>query len=204
MLSIWEKIGEGKVSIHTLVASIEAESGILYDLESGEIRNLKRKEEEMGNVSMIDGHIDEPRMTDDEIIKALKCCIESLISSCRNCPYVEENRCKTAMMKDALDLINRQQAEVEKLTVNMNAFGLGMKIEAEKAEKAQAEIEKLKAESQMADGYVDALVERTKSEAIKEFDEQYKKIKTNRLICSYCYFKDGVDNLLKEMVGDAE
>ena len=44
MLSIWEKIGEGKVNIHTLVASIEAESGILYDIESGEIRNLKRKE----------------------------------------------------------------------------------------------------------------------------------------------------------------
>lgn len=45
MLSIWEKIGEGKVSINTIVASIEAESGILYDLESGEIRNLKRKED---------------------------------------------------------------------------------------------------------------------------------------------------------------
>jgi hypothetical protein len=41
MLSIWEKIGEGKVSIKTIVASIETESGILYDLESGEIRNLK-------------------------------------------------------------------------------------------------------------------------------------------------------------------
>ena len=45
MLSIWEKIGEGKVNIHTLVASIETESGILYDIESGEIRNLKRKED---------------------------------------------------------------------------------------------------------------------------------------------------------------
>lgn len=44
MLTIWDKIGEGKVSINTIVASIEAESGILYDLESGEIRNLKRKE----------------------------------------------------------------------------------------------------------------------------------------------------------------
>ena len=41
MLTIWEKIGKGEVDIHTIVASIEAESSILYDLESGEIRNLK-------------------------------------------------------------------------------------------------------------------------------------------------------------------
>jgi hypothetical protein len=43
MLSTWDKIGEGKVSINTIVASVEAESGILYDLENGEIRNLKGK-----------------------------------------------------------------------------------------------------------------------------------------------------------------
>ena len=41
MLTIWEKIGNGEVDIHTIVASIETESGILYNLESGEIRNLK-------------------------------------------------------------------------------------------------------------------------------------------------------------------
>lgn len=41
MLTIWEKIGKGEVDIHTIVASIEAESSILYDIESGEIRNLK-------------------------------------------------------------------------------------------------------------------------------------------------------------------
>ena len=41
MLTIWEKIGKGEVDIHTIVSSVEAESGILYDIESGEIRNLK-------------------------------------------------------------------------------------------------------------------------------------------------------------------
>lgn len=41
MLSIWDKIGDGKVSIDTIVASVEAETGIRYDLENGEIRNMK-------------------------------------------------------------------------------------------------------------------------------------------------------------------
>lgn len=43
MLSIWDKIGDGKVSIDTIVESIEMESGIRYDLENGEIRNMKGK-----------------------------------------------------------------------------------------------------------------------------------------------------------------
>lgn len=43
MLRIWEMIGDRKVSIDTIVASIEAESGIRYDLKTGEIRNLKSK-----------------------------------------------------------------------------------------------------------------------------------------------------------------
>lgn len=51
--------------------------------------------------------------------------------------------------------------------------------------------------------WVDALL-KDKSEAIKEFAERYEKIKTDRLICSFCCFKDGVDDLVKEIVGDAE
>lgn len=42
----------------------------------------------------------------------------------------------------------------------------------EKIDCQKAEIERLKAELQMADGYADALIERTKSEAIKEFAEE--------------------------------
>ena len=43
MLSIWDKIGDGTVSIETIVASVEAETGIRYDLANGEIRNMKGK-----------------------------------------------------------------------------------------------------------------------------------------------------------------
>ena len=114
-------------------------------------------------------------MTDNEIIKALECCIwSSTALACFKCPMAKNKECNGSntnvnklVVENALDLINRQRgelrkkqvkihkllkelnqiqdyydiqkAEIEKLTVNMNAFGLGMKIEAEKAERAQAE-----------------------------------------------------------------
>ena len=84
-------------------------------------------------------------MTDNDIIKALECCASE---GCKNCPY--DSKCgisESNMPKDALDLINRQKVQIERL----------------------------KAESNMADGYEDALVERTKSEAYKEFAEKLKE-----------------------------
>lgn len=42
MLKIWENVGDGKVSIQTIINSIETESGIRYDIESGNIFNLRR------------------------------------------------------------------------------------------------------------------------------------------------------------------
>ena len=61
-------------------------------------------------------------------------------SECDECPYDEQTACVEYVKEGTLDLINRQKAEIERL----------------------------KAESDMADGYADALVERTKTEAIKE------------------------------------
>ena len=50
-------------------------------------------------------------MTDKEIIKALCCCLNA---ECNECPY-EIKGCNVKMCKDALDLINRQQAEIGNL-----------------------------------------------------------------------------------------
>ena len=56
-------------------------------------------------------------MTDNEIIKALECC--STESVCDNCPYgggcINQNNNTHFMAKDALALINRQKAEIERL-----------------------------------------------------------------------------------------
>ena len=53
-------------------------------------------------------------MTDNEIIKALERC--STNYNCGDCPYYfDAENCPDPLMNDALDLINRQKAEIERL-----------------------------------------------------------------------------------------
>lgn len=54
------------------------------------------------------------KLTDNEIIKALECCVKET-HTCLECPYTEFGQCEFLVMKDALDLINRLQAENERL-----------------------------------------------------------------------------------------
>lgn len=55
-------------------------------------------------------------MTDNDIIKALKCCLGER-ESCRECPAYNygSKECVDEMLLTALDLINRQKAENERL-----------------------------------------------------------------------------------------
>ena len=51
-------------------------------------------------------------MTDKEIIKALECCTEG--EDCKHCPLIKElPYCSDDIMADALDLIQRQQIEID-------------------------------------------------------------------------------------------
>ena len=43
VLKLWEDIGAGKVSIQTIADSVEVETGIKYDFETGNAYNLKAK-----------------------------------------------------------------------------------------------------------------------------------------------------------------
>jgi len=88
-------------------------------------------------------------MTDNEIIKALECHIKR---QCWNdCPNATEERqllsrpCSQMLAEDALDLINRKDAEIEKLNVEL--VGLRGACESYKMhyDNAQAEIERLQA-----------------------------------------------------------
>lgn len=56
----------------------------------------------------------EKQMTDKEIIKALEFC--GLLDDeclCKICPYFDVDYCGKALVKDTLDLINRQQEMLE-------------------------------------------------------------------------------------------
>ena len=67
-------------------------------------------------------------MTDKEIIQALEICTEGIYICDKDCPYYDvksdtrTSYCKFELLGDALDLINRQQAENEKMKVRIDAF----------------------------------------------------------------------------------
>ena len=71
-------------------------------------------------------------MTDNDIIKALKCCGNQMFSC-------SDRQCKAKTIGNAIDLINRQKAEIERLTIDMNAARLGMIAEHERLKTAKAE-----------------------------------------------------------------
>lgn len=63
-------------------------------------------------------------MTDNEILKALECHSETSYNqnACERCPILNHCDCGGKMAQNALDLINRQQAEIEKVKPIHNSF----------------------------------------------------------------------------------
>lgn len=54
-------------------------------------------------------------MTDNEIMEALEHCSKCIYGNCPECPMYEVDGCDSELMKRALDLVKRQQAEIDKL-----------------------------------------------------------------------------------------
>ena len=129
-------------------------------------------------------------MTDNEIIKALECCStgETYADCEKNgcplylgitmgCKYIDK---ENQLYSDALDLINRQKAEIEKLkgsTIVSNIM----------------ESQRIKREA--------------KAEAYKEFAEGLKSsiyINTDLLVYQCEEVESVIDDVAEEMVGDTE
>lgn len=57
------------------------------------------------------------KFTDEEIIKALECCTKAVsgVRKCEKCPLYTKFQCLYAIKVYALELINRQKAEIERL-----------------------------------------------------------------------------------------
>lgn len=117
-------------------------------------------------------------MTDNEIKKALEWHSNDE-THCSGCPYEEHSvthYCVDMVIQDALDLINRKDAEIERLRPYGTQVEVSKKIESE-----------IKAEA------IKEFAERVKMAFYYEFDEIIPSI-----------MADNIDNLVKEMVGDAE
>lgn len=154
-------------------------------------------------------------MTDNDIVKALECCTNEPMLNCRNCPYEDScNMGRSDMQKDALDLINRQKAEILELQGNLKFVRGTVERLLESSNKQQAEIAKLKAMVDAAEEYLqplpfknafDAEIAKTRAEAIIEFAKKLENKLANNTDISAVGYQSiiaDIDNLVKEMTED--
>lgn len=119
-------------------------------------------------------------MTDKELINCAEGCVGGIPPCSIGCPFddgsPETSECMNALITRLLDLINRQQAEIDIL---------------------KADLKRVCAERD-ARTFTNNFI---KSEAIKEFARRLKCVvpqETGVIRCS------DIDNIVKEMVGDTE
>ena len=155
-------------------------------------------------------------MTDNESIKALECCSKNIL--CGQCPLKEKNNCINKLSAYALELISRQQAEIERLHDEVSKTRRKALLEASSkfaghsdyhgdtilcklicmAEGKEVEIAKPLDKSEI------------KSESVKEVVKEHKEIMRlfldddNEFLMKWCEYEVNTDNLVKEMVGDTE
>ena len=147
-------------------------------------------------------------MTDNEIKKALECCADEM-GCAKGCPFFDKkkSKCKVASPYGAfekllLDLINRQQEMIDAFIAGQETL---QKALAEKI----AEIERLNSDLRVWNDIAHReteYVEIAKAEAIKEFAERLKEKAKPHYFDNYAFAVPVafIDNLVKEMVGDAE
>lgn len=138
-------------------------------------------------------------MDDLEIIKALGCCCNH---SCVECFYAKcdsYEACTSSLHRVALDLINRQRAEIEKLSNHILDLTKMIKAKSDELEAANAEIERLKK------GWTADIIETNniKTEAKKELAERLKAASSAPAMCYDSSVevirKASIDNILREM-----
>ena len=138
-------------------------------------------------------------MTDKAIIKALEC-LEGCALYCRDCSYSQGNFfpiCQQRVAKDALDLINRQQEQLEAAIAGQETLQKALA-------KKDREVERLNNNISAMAVTMRNCAKATRAEAIKQFAERLKQRCSANSDINYYILKKLVDNLVKEMVGNAE
>lgn len=144
-------------------------------------------------------------MTDEQIIKALKCCVKTeFISDCAKCKMFAFD-CKDILIENALDLINRQKAEIEELKTEIERMEDENYTLKNKIEIRDNLIEQLGSDINIKYNTIYTMREKlknSKSEAIKEFAERLKKhsfVDNLSLDGKETVYVDDIDKLVKEM-----
>lgn len=133
------------------------------------------------------------KLTDEDVVEGLERCISTTTDkACAECPFNKQNLCdidQWALERYALDLIKRQKAENDSAKAKIE-------ICAEVIERQDAEIERL-----------NSAKDKLKAETYKEFAERLKQSTVMAVMGNKIHAvatSKGVDNLLKEMVGEEE
>ena len=158
-------------------------------------------------------------MTDKEIIKALECCFVN--RSCTGCSQYGKDCCIVQTGAKALDLINRQQAKIANLEIELKAMrGAANSYKAE-VERLQGCVKTEEEVRAIAKETIYNQIQSIKAEAVKEFaerliqkdgemnhifddcadilvPEEYKKGRDEKTK----EIRQTIDNLVKEMVGE--
>ena len=156
-------------------------------------------------------------MTDNEIIKALELCANRTIHSCKFCPCNSSGcACNEKLNGGALDLINRQNAEIDRLKNELhgkvdyiheqrevindlkdkyNKKGLTVEVAFDKEQ-----LEKI-VQDCVKKGY-ELQINEIRNEAIREFAELIKEKSKilSYVIYSKLSFSNKIDDLVKEMM----
>ena len=112
----------------------------------------------------------EIKLTEAETMKVLECCSKKVAESCAECPLRETNCLDISIEQLAIDLINRKNAEIERVTKERDNI--------------------IKTYMEVVDAW-----KITRAEAIKEFAERVKqKLSFGKYIQA-----DQIDQIAKEM-----
>ena len=149
-------------------------------------------------------------MTDNEIIKALECCTVGTFACGNECPYyssksnLKVSSCMFDLMCEISNLINRQNAEIERLKQENKEYCEDNRIIAYQRNQRDKEIRAL---HNQLNG-LNFMDKQIKSEAIKEFADRLKNEMRLEDDCQYdcmgCLYAckeyvPMIDNLVKEM-----
>ena len=141
-------------------------------------------------------------MIDKEIIKALK-------DEVKSAEYVDSEYCDgvdLTLIKSAIDLINRQQAEIDELKHEREVLIEDIHHFVDKVNEQLEEIEKLERTISYLEGVCESTPDKVRVEVVKEFADRLlnkvRVVQVGNLTWVWLISQDDINDIIKEMLGE--
>ena len=141
-------------------------------------------------------------MTDKEIINASECCKKD---DCDNCPN-DFGNCYANLSGYAIDLINRQKAEIDELKHEREVLIEDIHHFVDKNNEQLEEIEKLERIISYLEGVCESTPDKVRVEVVKEFADRLlnkvRVVQVSNLTWVWLISQDDINDIIKEMLGE--